>query len=479
MTPTSQHVADLRPAPAVPLLLGVDVGTTWTKAAVVAADGQELSWGSVPTPWERVPTGAETTPQALLDAVLRAAAAALDAAPPGAVAGAGVTSMAETAIWLDRAGRPVAPCIAWYDTRGRDEAAELAQVFGERVFASRTGLPISAMCTLAKLSWLRRQGYEVPARVQSVADWVVHALGGEQVSEASLASRTGALLVPARDWWDEALDWAGLAAGSLPPVVQAGEPAGKADLEATAAVASTLADGYLQPLERLAGASLASAGHDHLSAAAGVGAVSPAQVLDSCGTAESLVRAVPPLDDAGLARVVASGFAAGWHTVPGHHAVLAGSPLGMLLERVLRLLGRSGPGGLDGLDAAAAGISPGALRVRSAGFFADPSVEGLHPEVSPEALWNAALDEVAGVAAKSLSALQQLAGPAGELLVSGGWARCQGLRRRKAALLPCVRWPAVVEAGARGAALFGGVAAGLFEGPFAFPVPGDNPSGSA
>jgi hypothetical protein len=34
-----------------------------------------------------------------------------------------------------------------------------------------------------------------------------------------------------------------------------------------------------------------------------------------------------------------------------------------------------------------------------------------------------------------------------------------------------VKWPALAEAGARGAALFGGVAAGLFDGPEAFPQP--------
>ncbi len=41
------------------LLVGVDVGTTMTKAAIVTADGEEVAWGSVPTPWYPVPTGAE------------------------------------------------------------------------------------------------------------------------------------------------------------------------------------------------------------------------------------------------------------------------------------------------------------------------------------------------------------------------------------------------------------------------------------
>ena len=462
-------------------MLGVDIGTTRIKAGIVGADGRELAWGSVATPWQRVPTGAETRAEDLLAAVLQAAAAALEAAPPGPVAGAGVTSMAETAVWLDASGRPCAPCIAWYDTRGEAEARRLEEVFGGEAFSQRTGLPVSPMCTLAKLALLSRERGKAPQRALSVADWVVHALGGEQVSEASLASRTGALDVPTRQWWEEAVQWSGAAATVFPPVVQAGHRAGEVGLEGAlsliAPAPSRASVGVSDALGRLEGAALAPAGHDHLCASAGAGAIGTVQVLDSCGTAEALVRAVRPLDGPGLGRAVAAGIEAGWHTVPGCNALLMGTTLGMLLERVLKLLGKSGQGALEDLDARAAGVGPGRLRVVSSGFFGDPTVEGLHAEVSPEALWSAALDEVASFAGGALGVIEGLAGPAEELLLSGGWARCAGLRRRKTGLMRRVRWPLVVEAGARGAALFSGCAAGIFGGPAGFPEPEDRPLG--
>ena len=65
------------------------------------------------------------------------------------------------------------------------------------------------------------------------------------------------------------------------------------------------------------------------------------------------------------------------------------------------------------------------------------------------------------------------AGPAEQLVLTGGWSHLSGLRERKRRLFPRSRWPEVVEAGARGAALFGGCAAGLFTGPEAFPKPRD------
>ena len=335
--------------------------------------------------------------------------------------------------------------------RGAEEARALGEDLGD--FSGRTGLSPSPMCTLAKMRWLMERGAPPPTRVLSVADWVVHALGGDQAFEASLASRTGALDVPRRRWWAEALEWAGAGASSFPPLSRAGEPAGLA---------------RRGPFE---GAVLTSAGHDHLCAAAGAGAISVDQVLDSCGTAEALVRTVGPLGTSALRRAVAAGLAGGCHVLPGRWALLAGGPLGMLLERVLRLLGVQERHEVERLDETAATVSPGRLRVVARGFFGDPSVEGLHPGVSPAALWAAALDETRRAVLAPLEAMQRLAGPATELVLSGGWARCQGVRRRRASLLPSVRWPAVEEAGARGAALFAGLAAGVFAAPEDFPKP--------
>ena len=459
---------------ALELLLGVDVGTTRTKATVVDTCGKELAWASVPTRWQQLAMGAETSAEQLLRGVLEAAAAALEAAPPGSVVGAGVTSLAETAVYLDAGGRPAAPCIAWYDSRGQEAAAGLEETFGAEGFSRHTGLAVSAMCTIAKLKWHLAKRGPAPRSVLSVADWVVHALGGELASEASLASRTGALDVPGRRWWGEVLEWAGAEAGTFPPLVPAGTSLGKATLDRAFQLVGAIGRDQ-SVLARLEGAALTSAGHDHLCAAAGVGATSPAQVLDSCGTTEALVRAVGPLDRDGLARAVQAGLCVSWHTVPGHDALLIGNPLGMVLDRVLRLLGMAGAEAAEQLDLRSEGVAPGRLRVVSNGFSGDPAVEGLHPEVCPEALWSAAVEEVSANAAAALAVITDFGGPAEELLLSGGWARSAGLRRRRLGLLPRLRWPAVTEAGARGAALFGGCAAGLFEGPTVFPAPADQP----
>jgi hypothetical protein len=116
-------------------------------------------------------------------------------------------------------------------------------------------------------------------------------------------------------------------------------------------------------------------------------------------------------------------------------------------------------------------VGPGSLRVVRDGLYALPSISGVGPQASPAALWNAALDEASEGAARVIRATEREAGPADELVLTGGWSRLAGLRERKNRLLSRAGWPEVVEAGARGAALFGGCAAGLFTGPDDFPKP--------
>jgi sugar (pentulose or hexulose) kinase len=447
------------------LLVGVDVGTTLCKAAVVrAADGAEVAHGAAPTPWTEVPTGAELAPERLLEAALAATAAALEQAPAGPVAGVGVTSMAETGVLLDRAGRPVAPAIAWHDARGEAEAARLGADLGAERFSARTGLPVRALLSIAKYAWLRDHLPAVADAVRwlGVAEWVVHGLGGEQVAELSLASRTGLLELERRAWWDEALAWAGMPPGLLAGLVQAGSPAGRAGGDR---------------LPRLAGAALTVAGHDHLSASVGAGATRPGDLFDSCGTAEALVRAVPPpVAPADVGRLVADHVTVGWHVLPGRHALLGASRAGLALRRFLALLGVD-ERGREALDGAAAAAPPGSRGLRVREVFGDRSaLEGIGPDPSPALVWRAALEAVTGRAAELRASIESVAGPSRRLVLAGGWSNNPAARSVKRAMLGPFERPPVTQAGARGAALLAGIAAGRFAGVDDLPDPGRQPA---
>ena len=264
----------------------------------------------------------------------------------------------------------------------------------------------------------------------NVAEYVVQRLGGEQVADLSLASRTGMLDLDTQGAWAEALDWAGAPSTLLPPAAPSGSPAGR--------VSEALAEAR--------GAVLCVAGHDHLCAAIGAGAVGDDDVFDSCGTAEALVRAVRPEAARPLrSRAVGAGVTVGWHAIPGRHVLLGGFESGLALQRLGRRLGATG-------ETDRAHLEEQALDA------------GQDEPVEAVAEWRAAHEAIAQKGAETLEVLETLAGPTGRLVVSGGGARSRLARELKRSALGPFDLPAVQEAGARGAALLAGCAAGIYAG---------------
>ena len=439
------------------LLMGIDVGTTSCKAAVVTLDGAEVAHGRGPTRWTTVPTGAEIDPRALAEAAVGAALEALASAPQGVIRGIGVCSMGETGVMLDDRGEPLGPGIAWHDSRGGPEAERMAGELGAETFTRRTGLPVGPTWTAPKFEALvaDHPGVAKGRRWLSVAEWVVAWLGGNEVAELSLASRTGFLDVSSRTWWPAALDRVGLPLDVMPPLVLAGTPAGR-----------------VTRVRELEGAVLTPAGHDHPVASVGAGSTALGDVFDSCGTAEAILRyAAAPVGPDVMVDAAARGITVGCHVVPDRQVLLGAFKGGMALKRFLRLLGVEDVGeARDALDREALEAATWPLEV---GGMAEGAqrVAGIGAGATPGALWRAAQESAARETARILRELEEVAGPAERLVVAGGWTRSDAYRAIKRGVLGPFEVPDVAEAGARGAALFGGLAAGLFGSVEDFPTP--------
>jgi sugar (pentulose or hexulose) kinase len=278
--------------------------------------------------WVGTATGAETDPMDVVEAVVDALGQALAGAPDGDVVGLGVASMGEAGVLLDSSGNPLAPIIAWYDTRDAAELADLRSDIGVTRLAQTTGLPMRHQWSLTKHRWLLMNRPETRGAVRrlNIAEWVVRSLGGEETCEPSLASRTGWLRLDTREWWPESLGWSGADADLMPALVDAGTPSG------------TVSPRVEVP--RLTGATLTVAGHDHTVAAIGAGALSEGDELDSCGTAEALVRSVSAgMRPAAVEQLVAAGVTVGWHALGGRWSLLGATTGGLTLHRVLSMLG--------------------------------------------------------------------------------------------------------------------------------------------
>jgi len=425
-----------------PLLIGIDVGTTWIKAGLVDVAGRELGQASAPTRWRRVATGGEARPADFLQSVRHVLAELLTTVPGGEIAGVGVTSMAETTILLDRDGRPTGPSVAWFDRRAASDYAELAAAFP----AGRTGLAPGEIPAVATLRWLLRSDPALcrAVRALAVAEWVVYGLGGSAAAEPSLASRTGALSIASREWLADVLDWAGLPATIFPRLQAAGTSWGRVHDPA-------------RGLDRLAGATLTVAGHDHIVASVGSGVTQSHQAADSCGTAEALLRPVAAGSAQDPAAGLADGVCTSWHVLPGHYCLLVGLRLGIDLMALLDQLGAPATHGRTELDAAVLGILDGTA----------PAAR----DAAAARRWHAALQAAVDRSERALRTLETLGGSLTEVRVTGGWAANPVLRRLKARVLPNPVYPDVAEAGIRGAALLAGLAAGVYPSAGAFPPP--------
>ncbi|MGH2732550.1 MAG: FGGY family carbohydrate kinase, partial [Actinomycetota bacterium] len=263
------------------LLLGIDVGTSNIKALLADRDGRELQVTSAPTPFGSGAAATEMTVEALGSAVAKVLAALGPAR--ARVAGVGIAGMAECGAPFDAARQALGPVIAWHDPRGEEIVARLRERFGDEL-NRRIGQPIRTVSSVAKLGWLIGQGCGRPRRWLGVPELCLWRLSGEEATEHSLAARTGCYDVIERRFLPEVASAAGLAVEVFPPVRRAGDAMG-AVTEAGAAW-SGLPEG----------APVTLAGHDHPAAAEGAGA-SPGDIVNSVGTAETVLRHLPRAPD--------------------------------------------------------------------------------------------------------------------------------------------------------------------------------------
>jgi glycerol kinase len=207
-------------------VLAIDQGTSATKAIVVADGGRVLGEGTAPVHPQPGPGGAvEQDPQELLDSIVAAGRAALDAAgePVEAV---GVGNQGETVLRWDRAtGRPYGPALSWQDRRAVTVTQELAE-HADRL-TQITGLPLDPYFAAPKLTWLRRRDGTDEGVVTGVDAWLNHQLTGAFVTDASTASRFLLLDLARVEWSAEACALFGLDPADQPRIVDCDAPIGE------------------------------------------------------------------------------------------------------------------------------------------------------------------------------------------------------------------------------------------------------------
>lgn len=434
--------------------VGFDLGTTVTKLTALAEDGTKLVDHSVATAWDELGDGcAERDPRAVVAAVedLLARAATTVGARNGPhgplrIRSIGFTSMAESGVLVDAEGEPRSPVIAWFDPRGSEQVRALAPDLAHD-FPARTGLPVTHIASLFKIAWLRDQGLSL-AGLQwlSLPEFVISRLGGRRVAELSLLGRTGFLDIHTNAPYRPALAHLGVGEHLVPELVGAGAPAGRVRAD--------------HPVAAARGAVLTVAGHDHAVAAAAAGSAATASAMDSFGTAEAFLVASDHVPHPDVVRdLTTHGVSVYPHVVRGTTGLLAGMRTGLVLKRVLRLLGaddEDGRGRVDRESLAHRGDRSGDIGITGFSMSDSEVTLRLHGDSpTPGKVWRAALDHSTTHAATLLSHLGSAGVPIERLVLAGGWSRMPSVLDARRALAPTVEIAAIQQPGPLGAALYG------------------------
>ncbi len=353
---------------------------------------------------------------------------------------------------LDAAGRVLRPAMLWNDGRTGAECAEIEQTVGLDRLIALTGNRALTGFTAPKLRWIARHEPDVHRRIARIMlpkDYVRLRLCGEHATDVADASGTLLFDVARRRWSDEMLAALEVDPAWLPRALE------------SPAVSGVTAGGV--PVAAGAG--------DQAAGALGVGVDRPGPASVVLGTSGVVFAAADAFAADSAARVHAF-----CHAVPGRwHS------MGVMLSAAgsLRWLADAvGPPG-GGADIAvlieeARAWEPGVEGLTFLPYLAgertphaDPDARGAFSGLSLRhdrgALTRAVLEGVAFGLRDGLDLVAENAGPPSLGRVSGGGARSRLWLQVLASVLELPLQRVAVDEGASfGAALLGGVAAGVF-----------------
>lgn len=261
-------------------LLGLDIGTSGSKAAIFDTEGNQYICAYAQYPLISPFKGAlELDPEQVMDAVwscLTQCAAKFEVANITALA---VSTQGEAVIPVNRDGKPLMNAVLTFDARNAQQFRAFAEQTDRAEVMKCTGMPASPMFSATKIVWMREnfpEVYDSAWKLMCFGDFVSFRLGAASAMDYSMAARTMLFDLEKRDWSDSLLTLCGVSREKLPLPVPSGSEIGTAG-------SALVRLGFSPSLRLIAG------GHDQLCCCVGAGVLEAGVVMDSMGTTESIV----------------------------------------------------------------------------------------------------------------------------------------------------------------------------------------------
>ncbi len=260
-------------------LLGVDVGTTSTKAVLFDYQGQELA-RAISAPYHNQtpqPGWVEQDPEEVWQAVLAVIRKiVMQAGSQVSIKAISMAVQSGSVIPADRNGEPVYPIITWLDGRTEKLISDWKKIGWEQQVRSLSGWSLFSGLPLPSIAWLGIDNPEVFQKAKhyfSVNDFIAFRLTGEFVSNPSNAGGMQLMDIRTGTWSLELCEFAGIATDMLSRLQPSGTIIGKIKPEICTLTGLN------------ADVILVNGGHDQVITALGLGINNPGSYLLASGTA--------------------------------------------------------------------------------------------------------------------------------------------------------------------------------------------------
>ncbi|MBD3385048.1 hypothetical protein GF407_08985 [candidate division KSB1 bacterium] len=214
-------------------ILGIDLGTTYFKAALYMPDGRLVGLTRVAVNPSIDGVRCELEVSRFISLLNGAIAEVCHQAGSGSddIVAVSYASQANSFVLLNKALHPLTPIVLWPDDRAAVLDRTLEGFVNKSDFLMTTGLGLfSHQFCLNKLVWFRQNEPDIWNRadcVMTLSDFFTFMCTGERAGDAGTASLLGLLDLKSCSWWQRALDCLGIEKQSLSVVKKPGSMTGK------------------------------------------------------------------------------------------------------------------------------------------------------------------------------------------------------------------------------------------------------------
>lgn len=206
----------------MPILIGLDLGTTYAKAVALDINGEILATSACSYPmYTPKPGYAEQNPELVWQGATDALRTLTGYLHLEDIAGLCLSGAMHSCLPVARDGTPLSLALTWADQRASTIAQRLRNQSDALALYIRTGCPLQPIYHIPKLRWWVEQEPDIVRQAiyfVTIKDYVLFRLTGKWIGDISIYSATGLLDIQRYAWDAEALALAGVSDQQLIPI---------------------------------------------------------------------------------------------------------------------------------------------------------------------------------------------------------------------------------------------------------------------